>query len=61
MLKLRDPTLMRTQAYVGGHWIDADSGALAPVHNPATGATLGTVPQLGGAETRRAIAAAHAN
>ncbi|MHB1542514.1 MAG: succinate-semialdehyde dehydrogenase [Steroidobacteraceae bacterium] len=60
MLKLRDPSLLRTQAYVGGRWIDADSGASATVRNPATGATLGTVPQLARAETRRAIAAAHA-
>ena len=60
MVKLRDLSLMRTQAYVGGRWIDADSGARAAVRNPATGATLGTVPELGGAETRRAIEAAHA-
>ncbi len=60
MVKLRDPSLMRTQAYVGGRWIDADSGARAAVRNPATGATFGTVPELGGAETRRAIEAAYA-
>ena len=60
MLKLRDPSLLRTQAFIGGRWIDADSGASVTVRNPATGATLGTVPQLGGAETRRAIAAAYA-
>ena len=60
MVKLRDPSLMRTQAYVGGRWIDADSGARAAIRNPATGATLGTVPELGGAETRRAIEAAYA-
>ncbi len=60
MLKLRDPSLLRTQAFIGGRWIDADSGASVTVRNPATGATLGTVPPLGGAETRRAIAAAYA-
>ena len=58
-MKLRDPNLLRTQAYVGGRWIDADAGAVTAVRNPATGATLGTVPDLGAAETLRAIEAAH--
>lgn len=59
-MKLRDPNLLRMQAYIGGRWVDADAGAVAPVRNPATGATLGTVPELGAAETRRAIEAAGA-
>ena len=59
-MKLRDPNLLRTQAYIGGRWVDADAGAVAPVRNPATGATLGTVPELGAAETHRAIEAAGA-
>ncbi len=58
-MKLRDPNLLRTQAYLGGRWISAEGGAVATVRNPATGATLGTVPQLGAADTRRAIEAAH--
>jgi hypothetical protein len=28
-MKLLDPTLLRTQAFVGDAWIDADSGATA--------------------------------
>jgi succinate-semialdehyde dehydrogenase/glutarate-semialdehyde dehydrogenase len=40
--------LLRSQAYVDGTWIDADSGETFRVFNPATG------------ETRRAIAAAEA-
>ena len=58
MLKLKDPTLLRQQAYVAGEWIDADDGATVAVVNPATGQTLGTVPMCGAAETTRAIAAA---
>ncbi len=58
-MKLRDQNLLRTQAYIGGRWVDADGGRVAPVRNPATGATLATVPELGAAETRRAIEAAH--
>jgi succinate-semialdehyde dehydrogenase / glutarate-semialdehyde dehydrogenase len=58
MLKLKDPSLLRQQAYVAGEWINADDGATVPVINPATGETLGTVPMCGTAETKRAIAAA---
>ncbi|HKW82197.1 MAG TPA: NAD-dependent succinate-semialdehyde dehydrogenase [Burkholderiaceae bacterium] len=58
MLNLKDPTLLRQQAYVAGEWINADDGATVAVVNPATGQTLGTVPMCGSAETRRAIAAA---
>jgi succinate-semialdehyde dehydrogenase/glutarate-semialdehyde dehydrogenase len=57
---LKDPKLFRQQCYVDGRWCDADSGATVPVTNPATGATLGTVPSAGAAETRRAIEAASA-
>jgi succinate-semialdehyde dehydrogenase / glutarate-semialdehyde dehydrogenase len=55
---LQDPDLFRRQAYVGGHWCDADNGATLEVNNPATGEILGTVPLMGTAETRRAIEAA---
>jgi succinate-semialdehyde dehydrogenase/glutarate-semialdehyde dehydrogenase len=60
MLKLNDPSLLRQQAYIDGAWCDALEGATAAVHNPATGETLGTVPHMGAAETRRAIEAAAA-
>jgi succinate-semialdehyde dehydrogenase/glutarate-semialdehyde dehydrogenase len=59
-LRLTDPRLLRQQCYVGGEWIDADTGATEPVTNPADGAGIGTIPALGAAETRRAIEAAHA-
>src|SRR6202030_2806875 len=55
---LQDADLFRHQAYVGGHWCDADNGATLEVNNPATGEILGTVPRMGTAETRRAIEAA---
>ncbi|MCM2311539.1 MAG: NADP-dependent succinate-semialdehyde dehydrogenase [Steroidobacteraceae bacterium] len=57
-LTLKDPSLLRQQCYVDGAWIDADTGGKADVTNPATGAVIGTVPNLGAAETRRAIEAA---
>ncbi|HXA70036.1 MAG TPA: NAD-dependent succinate-semialdehyde dehydrogenase [Stellaceae bacterium] len=59
-MQLSDPKLLRSQCYVNGQWLDATDGRTAPVNNPATGATLGTVPQLDGAATRRAIDAAAA-
>jgi succinate-semialdehyde dehydrogenase/glutarate-semialdehyde dehydrogenase len=60
MMQLKDPSLLRQQAYVNGNWCDADSGETCAVTNPATGNVIGTVPKMGAAETRRAIAAADA-
>ncbi len=57
-LPLRDPSLFRQACLVGGKWIEADGGRTLAVRNPATDEILGTVPALGAAETRRAIAAA---
>ncbi len=59
-LQLHDGDLLRMQCLIGGHWLDADSAGTRPVCNPATGAQLGTVPDMGAAETRRAIDAASA-
>jgi len=46
------------RAFIGGAWVGADSGATFAVINPATGETLGSAPDMGAAETRRAIEAA---
>ncbi|MGS1078667.1 NAD-dependent succinate-semialdehyde dehydrogenase [Pseudoxanthomonas beigongshangi] len=54
-----DRTLLRSQCLIGGQWRDADNGATCEVLNPATGESLGSVPDMGAAETRRAIEAAH--
>ena len=59
-MQLHDTTLFRQQCFVAGSWIDADHGAGFTITNPATGEILGQVPELGAAETRRAIEAAHA-
>jgi succinate-semialdehyde dehydrogenase/glutarate-semialdehyde dehydrogenase len=59
-LELRDGKLLRQQCYVDGAWVDADSGKTLAVTNPATGEVLGTVPNMGAAETRRAIETANA-
>ena len=39
---------------------DADGKATIAVHNPADGQQIGAVPNMGAAETRRAIEAANA-
>ena len=57
-LPLKDPKLFREQCYVDGQWVSADAKKTLAVINPANGQTLGTVPDLGAAETRRAIQAA---
>src|SRR6202051_1430783 len=60
MFSLKDPELLRQQAFIAGQWCGADDGSAFEVHNPATGEVLGRVPNMGAAETRRAIEAADA-
>ncbi len=55
---LKDEFLLRQRCYIRGAWIDADSGKTIQVTNPASGEVIGTVPNAGAAETRRAIEAA---
>ena len=57
-LNLKDPTLLRNQAYINGQWVDADNGATFAVTNPANGELVTEVAKLGAAETARAIDAA---
>ena len=59
-LGLKDPHLFRQQCYIDGKWSDADSGKTVTVSNPANGEILGSIPNMGTDETRRAIAAANA-
>ena len=57
-MKINDLSLFREQCYVDGQWACADNGATFDVFNPADGSKLGEVPQMGQAETARAIDAA---
>jgi succinate-semialdehyde dehydrogenase/glutarate-semialdehyde dehydrogenase len=54
---LQDPTLLKTQALIDGQWVDATQRF--DVRDPATGAVLAQVANLGAAETQAAIAAAN--
>lgn len=54
-----DPQKFLKQAnFIGGKWVEADSGEVIEVTNPATGEVIGTIPNSGRDETRRAIDAA---
>jgi succinate-semialdehyde dehydrogenase/glutarate-semialdehyde dehydrogenase len=59
-MKLKDPSLLKTLAYVDGAWSKAECGASFHVLNPATGEVLASLPDLGASDTRRAIEAANA-
>ena len=58
-MQLTDTKLFRQQAYIDGAWAPADSGKTLAVTDPATGEQLGTIPNMGTDETRRAIEAAN--
>ena len=60
VVSLKDAKLFRDRAYVDGAWVDADSGGRFDVDNPGDGSIIGSVPDMGGAEAKRAIAAANA-
>ena len=57
-LKLKDPSLLKTEAFIGGKWASAASGKTFDVKNPSTGALLAAVPKMGAEETCAAIDAA---
>ncbi len=58
LLKLKDSQLLKTQAYINGEWVNAQSNQTFPVKNPATGLHIDDVADLGAEETRQAIEAA---
>ena len=57
-MHLKDPSLLRSDAFIDGAWCRADDGATVDIRNPADGSVVGTVPVMRGGETRRAIEAA---
>jgi succinate-semialdehyde dehydrogenase/glutarate-semialdehyde dehydrogenase len=57
---LKDTRLFRERAYLDGAWVDADGKGRIHVDNPGDGSRVGSVPDMGAAEAKRAIAAAEA-
>ena len=59
-VQISDPTLLKTQAYINGQWVNADNGATLAVTNPANGEVIAEVAKCSTTETRRGIEAAEA-
>ena len=57
---LKDPSLLATQGYLAGDWVNGEDGATFDVTNPARGDVIAKVADLSRAQTARAIAAAEA-
>ncbi|RTE64763.1 succinate-semialdehyde dehydrogenase [Amphritea opalescens] len=57
-IQLKDASLLKTQAFIDGAWVDGDQGETFAVTDPATGQHLADVASVGATETRRAIDAA---
>ena len=57
---LKDPSLLVTQGYLAGEWVNGEDGATFDVTNPARGDVIAKVADLSRAQTARAIAAAEA-
>jgi len=47
-----------TQLYIGGAWVDGETGRTIPVHDPATGETIATIADASPADGIRALDAA---
>ncbi|KAF2103074.1 succinic semialdehyde dehydrogenase [Rhizodiscina lignyota] len=58
--ELKDKSLLKSQAYVNGEWVNAKSGQTFEVTDPATGKVIGTMPEFSPEDTEDAIAAAAA-
>ncbi|MFN8697092.1 MAG: NAD-dependent succinate-semialdehyde dehydrogenase [Burkholderiales bacterium] len=57
-MQLKDPSLLRTQCFIDGAWVNASSGKTFAVDNPADLSNLAQVADADGSDTRRAIEAA---
>lgn len=56
----REMTVQHIQNFINGQWVESNSGRREDVPNPATGATIATVPHSSREEVQEAIAAAKA-
>jgi succinate-semialdehyde dehydrogenase/glutarate-semialdehyde dehydrogenase len=57
-MQLKKPDLLQAQAFIDGKWVGADSGNTFQVQNPFNQEVIAELPEMGQAETARAIAAA---
>jgi acyl-CoA reductase-like NAD-dependent aldehyde dehydrogenase len=52
-MKLKDPSLLRTDAYINGEWVSAPDGRVFTVHNPADGSVIAEVADHGAESVTR--------
>ncbi len=55
MLKLNDPSLLKSQCLINGDWVNSTDGVQLEVRNPANGKLIGTIPNIGSDQTQKAI------
>ncbi|KAI7555063.1 succinic semialdehyde dehydrogenase [Hortaea werneckii] len=55
---LADPTIFRDKNYIGGRWTEAASGKKFSVSDPATSTILGSCPESGEDDVRKAVESA---
>jgi len=53
--QLTDRSLLKTQSYINGQWVDANSSSTFDVVDPATEVVIASVANLGAEQTREAI------
>ncbi|MEY8198302.1 MAG: NAD-dependent succinate-semialdehyde dehydrogenase, partial [Colwellia sp.] len=58
---LQDASLLKTQLYINGEWLDGIADDHIDVINPATGEVVNTIASGGAEETKQAIDVAHAS
>lgn len=55
---LNDKSLLKSQAYINGQWVDAKSGKTFEVTDPASHKVIGTMPEMSKDDVADAISAA---
>ena len=59
-MELKNNTLFKETCFIGGKWIESDTGEKIKVDNPANGEIIGEVPKCSTSETQKAIQEAQA-
>ncbi len=54
-IKLQDASLLKTQAYINGQWVDSNDNETIEITNPSSGKVIAEVASCGEAETNQAI------
>ncbi|KAF2635178.1 aldehyde dehydrogenase [Massarina eburnea CBS 473.64] len=53
--KLRNPSLFREQAFIGGEWTNGQSQARFSIHNPYNGTEIGSCPEMDNSDIKTSI------